>query len=205
MTTVYEPQLQPVAIADLRPTQITVGFLEVANKRKEWRRHAKKHGPEFLGRHMVPIVIGPKERFYLIDHHHLVRALYEEGIVHVLTSIVFDLSHLDKQEFWSVMDHRHWIYPFDTDGARRSWKDLPATVADLADDPYRSLAGALRRSGGFAKDGTPFSEFMWADFLRNRIGRKIVEDEFDKALHQASKLAHDRDASFLPGWCGVSD
>ncbi|WP_291154524.1 ParB-like protein, partial [Ensifer sp. SSB1] len=44
MTTVYEPQLQPVEIADLRPTQLTVGLLEVADKRQEWRRTAKKHG-----------------------------------------------------------------------------------------------------------------------------------------------------------------
>lgn len=57
MTTVYEPQLQPVEIADLRPTQITVGLLEVADKRQEWRRNAKKHGPEYLGRHMVPVVL----------------------------------------------------------------------------------------------------------------------------------------------------
>ncbi|MCY1745808.1 hypothetical protein OVA00_36580 [Ensifer sp. SL37] len=24
---------------------------------------------------------------------------------------MFDLSHLSKDEFWSVMDHRHWMYP----------------------------------------------------------------------------------------------
>ena len=125
MTTVYEPQLQPVEIADLRPTQITVGLLEVADKRQEWRRNAKKHGPEYLGRHMVPVVLGPKERAYLVDHHHLVRALYEEGVAHVLTSIVFDLSLLGKDEFWSVMDHRHWMYPFDAEGLRRSHRDLP--------------------------------------------------------------------------------
>jgi len=44
-------------------------------------------------------------------------------------------------------------------------------MADLADDPYRSVAGELRRQGGFAKDTTPFSEFLWADFLRRRIDR----------------------------------
>lgn len=75
MTTVYEPQLQPVEIAELRPTQITVGRIEVADKRQEWRRNAKKHGPEYLERHMVPLVLGPKERAYLVDHHHLVRPL----------------------------------------------------------------------------------------------------------------------------------
>ncbi len=46
----------------------------------------------------------------------------------------------------------------------RPYKDLPKTVAKLVDDPFRSLAGELRRAGGYAKDAEPFSEFLWADF-----------------------------------------
>jgi hypothetical protein len=41
----------------------------------------------------------------------------------------------------------------------------------LIDDPFRSLADELRRAGGFAKDTTPFSEFLWTDFLRRRVKR----------------------------------
>ena len=37
-----EPVLNPIAIAELRPTQITVGFREVAEKRREWRERAEK-------------------------------------------------------------------------------------------------------------------------------------------------------------------
>ena len=37
MVAVREPLLTPVAIADLRPTQITVGMREVKAKRKRWR------------------------------------------------------------------------------------------------------------------------------------------------------------------------
>ena len=37
-----EPVLNPIAIAELRPTQITVGFREVAEKRREWRDRAEK-------------------------------------------------------------------------------------------------------------------------------------------------------------------
>jgi hypothetical protein len=150
-------------------------------------------------------VLGPKERAYLVDHHHLVRALYEEGVAHVPTSIVFDLSHLGKDE-GSVMDHRHWRYPFDAEGLRRSHRDLPKTIAGLEyDDPYRSLAGALRRAGGYAKDITPYSEFMWANLLRSRVDAKLIASDIDKALRDALSPAHDRSASFLPGWCGVSD
>ena len=63
------------------------------------------------------------------------------------------------------------------------------TVAKLIDDPFRSLAGELRRAGGFAKDTTPFSEFLWADFLRRRVERKTVEAHFQHALEKALELA----------------
>src|SRR5215470_6177873 len=63
-------------------------------------------------------------------------------------------------------------------------------------------AGELRRVGGFAKDTTPFSEFLWADFLRRRMKRKSVESDFDGAINEALQLAKSKDANYLPGWCG---
>ena len=81
----------------------------------------------------------------------------------------------------------------------------PKTVADLVDDPFRSLAGELRRVGGYAKDTTPFSEFLWADYLRRRIKRKAVDENFDETLKEALALAKHVDADFLPGWCGPVD
>jgi hypothetical protein len=72
----------------------------------------------------------------------------------------------------------------------------------LEDDPYRSLAGELRRAGGYAKQGTPYTEFLWADAMRERINRKMVEKDFDRALEQALKFAKSAEADYLPGWCG---
>ena len=40
--TVREPMLTPVAITDLRPTQITVGMREVKAKRKHWREMRRR-------------------------------------------------------------------------------------------------------------------------------------------------------------------
>ena len=200
-----EPLLHPVRIADLRPTQMTVGLREVNSKRAEWRLRADRDGPDFLGRHMVPAVYGPKGRPHLIDHHHLVRALHEEGVEHVFVAVVADLSKLEKSLFWTFMDNRNWLHPFDAEGMRTDYRRLPKSIEKMADDPYRSLAGALRTAGGYAKDDTPYSEFLWADFLRRRIDRKIVEDRFEAALVSAIDLAHQPDASYLPGWCGPSD
>jgi len=199
---VREPILQPTPLSALRPTQITIGMREVAAKRAGWR---KKHGNKagiFLAEHMIPVVLGPKECPYVIDHHHLARALHEEGVTSIATTLVANLSKLDKRAFWVFLDNRGWMHPFDDKGRRRDYDDIPQSIAELVDDPYRSLAGELRRAGGYAKDTTPFSEFLWADFLRRHVDRKDIEKDFDRALKTALALARGEDADYLPGWCG---
>jgi hypothetical protein len=203
MANLREPILQPIPILSLRPTQMTVGMREVKEKRKRWRDHkSKKKQAELLGHHMIPVVHGPDDRFYVIDHHHLARALHDEGVRDILVTIVADLTMVDRDAFWVVLDDRKWVYPYDAKGERRQYRDIPKSVVDLKDDPFRSLAGELRRIGGFAKDTTPFSEFLWADFLRRRLSRKGVEQNFEKALERALELAKEKDAIYLPGWCG---
>jgi hypothetical protein len=199
---VREPLLTTVAIVDLRPTQITVGMREVMAKRKHWQETGEKKGPKFLGKHMIPAILGPKRRHYVIDHHHLALALHEEGVSELAVTVVANLSRLESDEFWTVMDNRGWMHPFDAKGRRRHYEDIPKAVTAMVDDPFRSLAGELRRAGGFAKDTTPFSEFLWADFLRRRVKQKIVEEDFQRAANTALKLAKSADADYLPGWCG---
>jgi hypothetical protein len=43
---------------------------------------------------------------------------------------------------------------------------------------------------------------LWADFLRRRIKRKMVEQDFASAVEKALQLARSTDAGYLPGWCG---
>ena len=199
---VREPLLTTVAIRDLRPTQITVGMREVMAKRQRWRESGTKKSQKFLGKHMIPVILGPKRRHYVIDHHHLALALHEEGLSELAVTVVANLSRLESDEFWTVMDNHQWMHPFDAEGRRRHYEDIPRSVTAMVDDPFRSLAGELRRAGGFSKDTTPFSEFLWADFLRRRVKRKIVEQDFDRAAIMALKLAKSTDADYLPGWCG---
>lgn len=200
-TSSREPRIHPVRIVDLYPTQITVGMHEVEAKRRHWRAYAKDRGA-YLGDHMIPVVQGPKDRLYVLDHHHLALALHKERVRKVATTIVADLHKLSGDAFWVYLDNRGWLHPYDADGRRREYADIPKKLTDLADDPHRSLAGELRRAGGYAKDTTPFSEFIWADFLRRRIKRKIVESDFASALDRALVLARGPEADYLPGWCG---
>ena len=200
--TVREPRVKPVPLVDLRPTQMTVGLREVREKRKRWEKISPEKDADFLGKHMIPVVLGPKERHYVIDHHHLGLALLEEEIEHILVTVVANLSTLEKDAFWVFLDNRGWTHPFDENGQRRTYADVPKSLSDLVDDPFRSLAGELRRAGGYAKDTTPFAEFLWADFLRRRIKRATVEKDFEEALEKALQLGKSEDANFLPGWCG---
>jgi hypothetical protein len=201
MVTVREPVLKPVTIADLRPTQITVGMREVAERRERWRA-LKKNNAEFLGRHMIPVVLGPKDRHYIIDHHHLARALHDEGVEWVFVTIMMDLKLLELDAFWVVLDNRGWMYPFDAKGRRCAYTDIPKSVGGLTDDPFRSLAGKLRREGMYAKETTPFSEFLWADFLRRQMKRKLLDRDYERAVAKARRLAKSQAARYLPGWCG---
>ena len=152
---IREPIYTSTPLKDLRPTQITVGMREVKAKRKRLRETDKKKdgtkGAEFLGKHMIPVVLGPKDRHYIIDHHHLARALHDEGVKNVLVTVVANFSKLDPDCFWFVLDNKNLMHPFDDKGRRRGHEDLPKAVSGLIDDPYRSLAGELRRAGGFAR------------------------------------------------------
>ena len=205
MRSLIEPLLKPVEIMSLRPTQMTVGMAEVEKKRHSWRKRADEDGATFLGHHMIPCVAGPKDTMWVIDHHHLALSLHLEGVKHVLVSVVADLSKLDKTTFINFMDNRNWLHTYDAKGERRDPEELPKKVTKLVDDPYRSLAGEVREAGGYAKDTTPFAEFLWADFFRRRIDLKADKPVPEEAITKALVLAHSPKSSYLPGWCGPDD
>lgn len=199
LQTVRSPVSHPVAIDDLRPTQMTVGVHEIEQRAASLKKQAKEKA---IAKNVIPVVKGPKGRLYVIDHHHLCRALLLAGIDEVSVTIVSNLERLEKDEFWVFMDNTGLVHPFDAGGKRQSYSDIPKRLKDLADDPFRSLAGSLRRIGGYAKDTTPFSEFLWADYLRRRIDPDDVKKDYDAALGEALALAKKREADHLPGWCG---
>ena len=92
MANTREPILQPVSILSLRPTQMTVGMREVKEKRKRFREKKAKKQAETIGKHMIPVVLGPDKKFYVVDHHHLARALHEEGVRDVFVTVIADLT-----------------------------------------------------------------------------------------------------------------
>ena len=198
-----EPLSLGVAVEDLRPTQMTAGFREVEIKRQEWRAADEAGRIKLLHRHVVPAVLGPKGRPYIVDHHHFAMALLHEKAAVVAVYVLADLQTLAKDEFWTFLDNSDWCHAYDAEGTRRELSDIPKRLTDLADDPFRSLVGELIRAGGCAKSEKPFFEFLWADFLRRRIKPQLVEKDFGTALVQALELAKSAPARSLPGWCGA--
>ena len=93
------------------------------------------------------MILGPKGRYYVIDHHHLARALHDEGAKVVAVTVIANLGKLDRDAFWFVMDNRDWTHPFDADGRRRPFGDLPKSVDKLVDDPFRSATHRRLRQG----------------------------------------------------------
>jgi hypothetical protein len=189
-----------VALSQLHPTQMTVGYAEVLLKRQQWRTLHKSAKSTFIAQNPMPSVLGPKGRHFIVDHHHLARALLEEDVAMVQVTVLADLSALAKGEFWIVMNYRQWVHPYDSKGRRHACGGLPKKVSGLRNDPYRSLAAAVRMAGGVPKEQTPFAEFLWADFFRRRISAKLLAKDPAAALAEALQMVHDKSAEHLPGW-----
>ena len=176
MVVVREPVLKPVSIKSLRPTQITVGMREVKEKRKQWRKHDPDKKAEFLGKHMIPVILGPKKRHYVIDHHHLSLALHDEGVEDVLVEVVADLQELDRDAFWTVLDftmpgctlrHRRRPPPL-----QRHSENRRRAEGRSVSQPRRRVAPRRRLRQGH---GPPVLSvaLLWADFLRRWDSRKV--------------------------------
>jgi hypothetical protein len=203
MTTQTENTVEAV-LKSLRPTQMTVGYSEVLLKRQQWRALDKGKQAQFIAEHLLPAVVGPKGKHYVVDHHHLGRALLDEGVKTVHLVVWADLSALAKDEFWLVMEHRQWVHSYDATGRREPFSAIPKALESLTDDPYRSLAAAVRMAGGFPKEQTPFAEFLWADFFRRRVPAAQLRSDPDSALSAAMQVVHAKAAMHLPGWSGHS-
>lgn len=184
----------------LRPTQITIGFIEVSVKRKELLALKKHQQRDFLAAHMIPAVYGPDEHVHITDHHHLARAALEAGIESGFFLIEADLALLEPSAFWREMGEKRWAHPIDEHGRRQPFTAIPKHLEELRDDVYRSLAGFVRTAGGYEKTPTAFCEFAWADFFRHRIVIGPTQEDFERAVATALVLARSPAARELPGY-----
>jgi len=195
-------KLHEVEIHRLRPTQITVGMIEVHDKREKLLALKPHEQQELMQAHPIPAVWGPDGHLYITDHHHLGRAASEAGVATGFFLVEEDFSKLAIADFWPKMQQAQWVHPIDETGTVRTFQDIPEHLEKLIDDPYRSLAGYVRNAGGYEKTPTAFAEFLWADFFRPRVPVGDTRPQFHASVDTAVKLAVSPDAAHLPGYRG---
>ena len=194
---------------------MTEVWIKAEKLRDELHRRGERKFFKYLLKHdkEEPVIIGPRGVFYITDHHHLARALYDIGESHTYCIIIDNLSGEGVDDFWRGMEDNNEAYLKDQDGNVITPSDLPTSIKDLSNDPFRSLAGAVREFCGFEKSANKSSsddylEFQWADYLRTHwsqtgIAAKDIDANFDKATQAALHLAAQKDAMSLPGYTGT--
>jgi len=205
------------SLSELHPTQASVGMTEVRIRSKKLKQEIERSSEDFLSylrrqNRIEPVVIGPGNVFYLTDGHHLARALYDLGQPTAYCRVLDNVSNLQPDAFWKYMEDNNEVYLKDYQGSVIAPSDLPISIGDLHNDPFRSLAGAVRESCGFRfdnKDGPDanYLEFKWADYLRAHWAQTSVEvgaidAHFDRAIQAALQLATQKEAATLPGYTG---
>jgi hypothetical protein len=220
-----------VKLSKLKPTQNAVGFDEVNDKIARYSAKSKEDLRDYLLVHSVPVVIGNGGNFYLTDHHHMANALWKTaegknkaGInskeARVVVTVQYNRHALMGYHFWKEMHQLRLVYLFDNGGGGPIRpKDLCGHIQDLANDPYRSLAWAVRQRYGYAKSPHAFAEFLWADFFRIRIivdnwilkdkireGDVLIgnlpEEHRKEIIDEAMYLARSPEAAGMPGYLG---
>jgi hypothetical protein len=194
--------MNTIRIDQLRPTQMTHGLREVRNKTRSYKALAGHALQMAIAEKPIPVVYGPKGAAFAIDHHHVATALRAAGVKSVPYVLVRDLSSLEEADFWLTLENNRWTYPYDIEGRRRPFSDMPKHIWALDDDEFRSLAASVRDAGGYEKTSVPLEEFRWADFFRSRLRRPDSDDEFVTLVRTAVKLAKSEMALGLPGFMG---
>ncbi|WP_035060772.1 ParB-like protein [Andreprevotia chitinilytica] len=184
----------------LHPTQPAIGLMQVEDEMQSYTGKTPQELDQLMRKKEIPVVIGPKGRFYLTDRHHLSSALWR---LHVPTATVMVIGKInDPKQFWPQMQERHWAWLYDQHGAPLPPKQLPKSLADLKDDPYRSLAGYAASADYYGKaEHAYFVEFAWARYFGDKLDwQPINRDNLAATMETIKPLVCLPAASELPGY-----
>jgi hypothetical protein len=195
-----------VDVRILRPTQFAVGYWEIDRRAEKVVTKGAKKLEKYLEEHVGQIVIGPGGVPYIIDRHHLACIMQRTGKSPTIYAIVqANFKTMEIDSFWKEMAIHNWTYLFDNKGdGPLDPRELPKSVEGLQDDPFRSLAWAVREQGGYRKSDEPFAEFQWANFFRAKLITDNANATMEHLIEEALKLCHTPAARGLPGYCEVS-
>ncbi|MCX7126417.1 ParB-like protein [Aeromonas sp.] len=191
-----------IGIDALHPTQGGVGQIQVDETQATLAGMSAKQLDKLMKKKEIPVVIAPDGGYWLVDRHHLTKALWQQGVTEARVKVIGRLQ--DKDNFWSQMQNNHWAWLKDEKGQPLTPEQLPTRIDKLSDYPYRTLAGLLQDAGYFSKDKQVyFVEFAWASWLGKQMQWMPVDSaNLAARLQQAKRLACGSDAKDLPGYPG---
>ncbi|MBV7600130.1 MULTISPECIES: ParB-like protein [Aeromonas] len=191
-----------VSLDQLHPTQGGVGQIQVDSTQAELADKSAEQLDKLMKKKEIPVVIAPDGGYWLVDRHHLTKALWQQGVKRARVKVIARLQ--DKASFWSQMQNHHWAWLKDEQGQPLTPQQLPRHIGELPDYPYRTLAGLLQDAGYFSKkDQVYFVEFAWASWLGQQMDWLPVNAaNLADRLAQAKRLACNDKAKGLPGYPG---
>jgi len=185
----------------LTPTQLFVGKLEADCTRRKLETMSDVDLKADLMDNVVPVVMGPGGKLYIVDHHHYALSLFlasltfNRPLIHrtLYVCVQLDYSSKNVSDFWDTMTAQSLTYLYDEFGHPITPSDLPLNIKELHDNPYRSLASWVRKSFGYIKCGTKgtknvpicqrndtapfFLECIWGNFIMKKFTfRNFVEE-----------------------------
>lgn len=159
---------------DFYPTQFMIGYDLAYQKQLEIESFDEHQLEKYLHKNMIPVVIAPGNKFYMTDHHHHCRAMYDAKIKSelkvLIANITYNWADIDEKDFWPQMLKYGFYWPYESLGkGPLDPMYLPHHIDNIPDDPYRSLVGNLIDVGAITDSIIPFAGYMWSNYFRERI------------------------------------
>ncbi len=198
-------ELIEVSIAELQPTQWCIGLAEVWARQEDFSRDSRQERLDYLKRKPVPLVRSAAGGLWMVDRHHRLRGLHGlDAHASAWGYVIADLPTSQRQEVLRFLQQQGWLYLYDGRGqGPRAAEELPSSLMDLDDDPYRSLVWKLKKEGAIKpQPQIPYHEFRWGAWLRRRPLPPFSSRRLEPALATARRLVCSPAASDLAGWRG---
>ena len=191
-----------IDVKNVKPTQFSLGPVEVTEWQLKIRQTIPSNMTEFLGQHRIPLIIAPNGEFFMIREHELAKALIIESVVKGYGYVFANLSSGDWKNFWNAMKSAFFYRLIDEDGQFHSLDELKSlkNAQDLQDDFYLSLAEKTRcnlvencLASQWNAQGHSNLSFVWAEYFRRTasVAEALEQppsfNQFQAALSAAKK------------------
>ena len=127
-----------IGIDALHPTQGGVGQIQVDETQATLAGMSAKQLDKLMKKKEIPVVIAPDGGYWLVDRHHLTKALWQHGVKDARVKVIGRLQ--DKANFWSQMQNNHWAWLKDEKG-------LPLTPEQYVVVLIASVLGSFGTAG----------------------------------------------------------